>query len=539
MGYTAFVLTVCAEKNMSLLKSITTFGGWTLVSRITGFFRDMVLANYLGAGVVSDAFFVSFKLPNLFRSLFAEGAFTSAFVPIFSQKLVGEGKSSAINFAARAISVLAVFVGLFVLLMEVIMPAVVMVLAPGFINDAGKIELAVFLSRITFPFLLLVSIVSFQSGILNSLGKFAAPAAAPVILNITMIASVFVLMPFVATPAYRVAVSIPCAGVLEILWLHFFLKRQDVFIIPQKDVLTAAKSEEMKTLFKRIAPGIFGAGIYQINMLVDTILVSLVGTGAISWLYYANRLQQLPLGVVGAAIGVALLPILSRQLKSGANEEAIQTQDKAIEYGALLSIPAAVALAVLAEPIINILFQHGKFGATQTIMTSRALTAYALGLPLYVMVKALTPNFFARGDTKTPVKYSAVVLGANIVFSAVLMIPFGHVGIAFATTLAAGVSLYQYVHGLKKRGFWKFSPQLLKNIGKIIACSLLMGIILIIELKTLQLVFGHWLGLALWAKLFLLAVIGMIAVLAFLVMIKCCGVIDIFAFVIKFLRRGK
>ena len=198
---------------MSLIKSIATVGGCTAISRVAGFIRDILIARFLGASMAADAFFVALRFPNLFRSLFAEGAFTSAFVPIFSQKLVGEGKNSAINFAARAISVLAVFVGLFVLLMEVVMPAVVMVLAPGFINDAGKIELAVFLSRITFPFLLLVSVVSFQSGILNSLGKFAAPAAAPVILNITMIASVFVLMPFVATPAYRVAVSIPCAGI--------------------------------------------------------------------------------------------------------------------------------------------------------------------------------------------------------------------------------------------------------------------------------------------------------------------------------------
>ena len=235
---------------MSLLKSIATFGGWTLISRITGFLRDVVLANYLGAGIVSDAFFVALKLPNLFRSLFAEGAFTSAFVPIFSQKLVGEGKKQAIKFAAQAISVLALFVGIFVLLMAVFMPAVVMVLAPGFVEDAGKIELAVFLSRITFPFLLLVSIVSFQSGVLNSLGKFAAPASAPVILNLTMIASVFVLMPFISTPAYRIAIAVPTAGVLEILWLHFFLKRQDVFIKPQSDVFALVKTEEIKILFK-------------------------------------------------------------------------------------------------------------------------------------------------------------------------------------------------------------------------------------------------------------------------------------------------
>ena len=515
---------------MSLLRSVTTFGGWTLISRITGFFRDVVLANYLGAGLVSDAFFVSFKLPNLFRSLFAEGAFSAAFVPIFSQKLAGGDKKQAVKFAAQAISVLAVLVGLFVLIMEVIMPAVVMVLAPGFANDAGKIELAVFLSRITFPFLLLVSIVSFQSGILNSLGKFAAPAAAPVILNLTMITSVFVFMPFLDTPAYRIALAIPIAGVLEVLWLNYFLRREGVFVTPQKDVLNLISSDEIKMLFKRIAPGVFGAGIYQINMMVDTILVSLVGTGAISWLYYANRLQQLPLGVVGAAIGVAVLPILSKQVKSEDSIAARRTQDKAIEYGALLSMPAAAALIVLAAPTVNVLFQHGKFGGLQTLMTSKAVIAYALGLPLYVMVKAMAPNFFARGDTKTPVKYSAVVLLANLIFSAALMVPFGHVGIATATTIAAFVSVFQYVRGLKKRGYWSFSAELKKRMAKIFVCSTLMGVILYAERCLLTWWNPNWLEFSVIVKLLLLGIIGSVAVLAFLLMIKMCGIVDVFTF---------
>ncbi len=454
---------------MSLLKSITTFGGWTLISRITGFFRDVVLANYLGAGLVSDAFFVAFKLPNLFRSLFAEGAFTAAFVPIFSQKLVDDGKAGAVKFAARAISVLVVFVGLFVLLMELVMPAVVMLLAPGFASDAGKIELAVFLSRITFPFLLLVSVVSFQSGILNSLGKFAAPAAAPVILNLTMVASVFVLMPFIATPAYRITLGVPAAGVLEVLWLHYFLKRQDVFIRPQRRVFALAASDEIKTLFKRIAP----------------------------------------------------------------------TQDKAIEYGALMSVPAAVFMIVLAEPMVNILFQHGKFGAFQTQMTAQAVIVYAIGIPVYVMVKAMTPNFFARCDTKTPVKYSAVVLAANLLFALALMQPFGHVGIAAATTLAAFVSFYQYARGLSRYGYWRFSPELVRRIAKIVACSLLTGLFLFAETKGLNLLSGNWLELSTAVKLLLLAVICSAAGMLFLVLVKLCGIADVFAVAKAVLKRRK
>ncbi|MBR1601103.1 MAG: murein biosynthesis integral membrane protein MurJ [Alphaproteobacteria bacterium] len=465
---------------MSLFKSVATFGGLTFISRITGFLRDMVLANLLGASAMADAFVVAFKLPNLFRSLFAEGAFTSAFVPLFSQKLVAEGKKKSIFFAAQAISVLVVIVGLFVVLFEIGMPYVVDILAPGFYNDAGKSELAVELCRITFPFLLLISIVSFQGGILNSFEKFAAPAAAPIILNLTMIFSAYVFVPFMPTAAHGIALGITVAGFLEILWLNVFLRQIDVRIHPYMHIIKIMRNPEIETLFKRIAPGVIGAGIYQINMVVDTILVSLVGTGAISWLYYANRLQQLPLGVVGAAISVALLPILSKYLKSGDLDNARHTQDRAVEYGLLLSFPAAVLLIVLADPIVKLLFQHGKFTQTDALMTANAVVAYSIGLPVYVMTKALMPNFFARGDTVTPVKYGAVVFVTNLIFNLMLMRYYGHVGIAMATTISAFVSLLQYVLGLKKRGFWSFTIKLLKKMGKIIVASILMGVFVLV-----------------------------------------------------------
>lgn len=524
---------------MSLFKSIATFGGFTLVSRITGFFRDMALANYLGAGLISDAFFVAFKLPNLFRSLFAEGAFTSAFVPMLSQKLVGENREDALFFASRAISILAFFLGIFVLIMELLMPWVVELLAPGFVDDHGKIELATSLSRTTFPFLLFISVVSFQSGILNSLGKFAAPAAAPVILNLMMIISVFVFAPFGETPAHGIAFGVSFAGFMEIIWLTYFLHRENVYIRPQYNILELLKDNELRTLFKRIAPGVLGAGVYQINMVVDTILVSLVGTGAISWLYYANRLQQLPLGVVGAAISVAVLPILSRHLKSGDKEQARLVQDKAVEYGTLLSIPAAVALIILAVPIINILFQHGKFGALETQMTAQAVIAYTLGLPFYVLVKAMTPNFFARGDTKTPVKYSIVVLLTNLCFSVILMKPFGHVGIASATTIAAVVSFCQYCRGLRKRRFWKYSKELRRKTFKIFLCSLLMGGMLEGAMLLLDRQFGNWLHLGIMPKLGLFGLLCILGVATFAITAKIFGVLDIAEILNMFCKRKK
>ena len=510
---------------MSLFKSVATFGGLTFISRITGFLRDVVLANLLGAGAMADAFVVAFKLPNLFRSLFAEGAFTSAFVPLFSQKLVGEGKKKSIFFAAQAISVLVVIVGLFVVLFEIGMPYVVDVLAPGFYHDEGKSKLAVELCRITFPFLLLISIVSFQGGILNSFEKFAAPAAAPIILNLTMIFSAFVFVPFMPTAAHGIALGITVAGFLEILWLYFFLRRIDVRIHPHLHIVKIMRNPEIKTLFKRIAPGVVGAGIYQINMAVDTILVSLVGTGAISWLYYANRLQQLPLGVVGAAISVALLPILSKYLKAGDLQNARDTQNKAVEYGLLLSVPAAVLLIVLAEPIVKLLFQHGRFLLADSQMTANAVIAYSIGLPLYVMTKALMPNFFARGDTVTPVKYSAVVFVTNLTFNLILMRFYGHVGIAVATTIAAFVSLLQYIIGLKRRGYWNFEKPLIIKMLKIIGVSALMGVFVFAVNQQVLQYFPNYMT----HKLTLLAVIGFYGIIAlafFLIAAKIFNIIN-------------
>jgi putative peptidoglycan lipid II flippase len=512
---------------MSLFKSIATFGGFTLISRLTGFVRDMILANILGAGMISDAFFVSFKLPNLFRSLFAEGAFTSAFVPLFSQKLVQEGRKKSIFFAAQAVSVLVFFLLIFVLVFELFMPYVVQILAPGFVADQGKTELATTLCRITFPFLLCMSVVSFQAGILNSFEKFAAPAAAPIILNLVMIGSAFVFVPFSPTPAHGMALGITVAGFLEILWLGFFLKTQNVSLRPYYKISKILKNPEIRLLFKRIAPGVVGAGIYQINMVVDTILVSLVGTGAISWLYYANRLQQLPLGVVGAAISVALLPILSKQLKAGDLVQSTQTQNKAFEYGALLSLPAAVLMIVLAKPVVHILFEHGRFASTDTSMTAAAVTAYAVGLPCYVLVKALMPNFFARGDTVTPVKFSAVVFSVNLICNLLLMKPFGHVGIAMATSLAAFVSLFQYLYGLKKRGFWIISSDLKHRTFKIVVCAVLMGLCVLGAETGLDKLTGGWFRYGFVVKLGLLGILSIFGLATFLIFAKITHVLNV------------
>ena len=521
---------------MSFIKSIATFGGFTMISRVTGFIRDMIIANFLGAGAVSDAFLVSFKLPNLFRSLFAEGAFTSAFVPLFSSKLVASGKEDSIKFASSAISLLTFILIIFTLIFELFMPHVVKILAPGFIEDKEKIALTIDLCRITFPFLLFISIVSFQAGILNSIERFAAPASAPIILNIGIITSGLLSVVFLDMPVYGMAWGITISGIVEALWLKHFLNKENIKITPNIHIIETFKNNEIKTLFKRIAPGVLGAGIYQINMVVDTILVSLVSSGAVSWLYYANRLQQLPLGVIGAAISVALLPLLSKKLKANEIEEAKTTQDKAIFYGIIMSLPSAIIFICLADSLIQLLFEHGKFTSSDTINTANALKAYAIGLPAYVMVKALTPNFFARGDTITPVKYSVIVFISNLTLNLILMKPFGHTGIAIATSISAFVSLYQYIHGLKKRNHWEFSLQLIKQIKNVFICSLIMGITIYLTKYLLN----YYLTTNNIGFLILkLSIIGIIGLATFLISAKITGTIDITSIIRTILSRRK
>lgn len=521
---------------MSFIRSIATFGGFTMISRITGFVRDTLIAYFLGAGNISDAFLVSFKLPNLFRSLFAEGAFTSAFVPLFSSKLVASGKDESIRFAAKAISLLTALLIIFIILFEIGMPLIVKILAPGFISDPQKITLTISLCRITFPFLLFISIVSFQAGILNSFDRFAAPASTPIILNLGIIIAGIFSVNFLSMPVYGMAWGITLSGIIEVLWLKYFLNKEDIRIKPYLEIHRIFHDEEIRTLFKRIAPGVVGAGIYQINMVVDMILVSLVSAGAVSWLYYANRLQQLPLGVIGAAISVALLPLLSKKLKAGDKKDAADTQDKAVIYGLIMSLPAAVIFICLADSLVELLFEHGRFTTSDTAKTALALKAYAAGLPCYVMVKALMPNFFARGDTVTPVKYSAIVFIANFIMNILLMKPLGHIGIAIATSIAAFVSLYQYLHGLKKRGYWEMSKDLKLKIFDIFICTAVTGIVLLL----VQSIVNYYLPVKHIGYLVLkLSVIGTIGLATFLIIAKIKNVIDIISITKNLLLRRK
>lgn len=456
---------------MNLLGAITTVGGYTMLSRVLGFARDILIAALLGAGAVADCFFVAFRFPNLFRRLFAEGAFAAAFVPLFSTELERNGESAARAFADAAFSVLALALVAFVAVMEIVMPWAMWVLAPGFDAVAGKMALATELSRIAFPYLLFISLVSLQSGVLNSLGRFAAAAAAPVLLNLTLIAAMLTFADGEATAGHVLSWGVFAAGIVQFAWLAHHCRRHGMPVRLRRPRLTP----EVRLLGRRILPVVFGASLYQINLLVGTILASLVADGAVSFLYYADRVTQLPLGVVGVAVGTALLPALSRQLAAGDEAAARASQNRGLEFALLLTLPAAVALVVIAEPIIAVLFERGAFGPADTLATAWALMAYATGLPAYVLIRVLTPGFFAREDTSTPVRIAAVAMLANIVLNLVLMQIWGHVGIAAAAAVSAWLNAGLLALTLKRRGQLAPDTRLSRRGPRIVAASLVMG----------------------------------------------------------------
>ncbi len=502
---------------MSLIKSIATVSIYTMISRLLGFVRDMIIANVLGAGAVSDAFLVALKLPNLFRQLFAEGAFNAAFVPLFSGALT-ESKEKAESFASRSYAMLFIILLAFLIIMEIIMPFAMMVFAPGFDSIEGKMELATELTRIAFPFLLFVSLSSLQSGVLNSLGKFAIPAINPIILNITLILGAFCGKLCFPNVAYTLAFATSLAGIIQIMWLTYSLK-QDKFglSLDIKGLIKFGAGPEVRTLMRRIAPGILGAGIYQINLTVDTILVSLVSNGAVSWMYYANRLTQLPLGVIGVAISTALLPLLSSQIKQEKYTDANHSFNRALEFALVLTMPSAVAFLVIAEPMIITLFRHGQFELSDAHATAYCLMAYSFGLPAYVVSKVMMPAFFARGDTKTPVKIAGISFIFNFCSSVTLMLTFGYVGIAASSSISAWFSNFMYWRVLRKTKIVSFDDKMKKRARATMLSSIFMGLVLLSLQFTLHNFVPNWEDLHSIYKVIILATFVLVGGAAYLI----------------------
>ncbi len=461
-----------------MFRAVTTVGGYTLVSRITGFARDVLQATFIGAGTTADAFVIAFSLPNLFRSLFAEGAFSAAFVPIFSQILEREGQAKAKQFADDAFSVLGIVLLVFSILMIIAMPLVILLLAPGYADQPQQLAEIIELARIAFPYLLFVSLTALQSGVLNAMNRFAAAAAAPILLNLTLIAALLAGVGASETEQGRavfLAWGVFVAGILQFIWLALDCRRIGMRFKFVKPHLTPA----VKMLLLRMLPVAFGAGVYQLNVVINRSIASLVEEGAVSWLYYADRVNLLPVGVIGVAVGVALLPLLTRQIQAGNEEAALANQNRAIEISLLLTIPAAAGIAALAGPITATLFERGAFTASDREAVAAALFAFSLGLPAYVLNKTLTPGFFGRHDTKTPVKASAFALVINIALNLALMDRFGHVGIAMGTAISSWINVGILAFILHKRGYLKADARLKRRLPRaVIAAGLMIAVLL-------------------------------------------------------------
>src|SRR4051812_43308409 len=464
---------------MNLARSLGSVGGLTLVSRVLALVRDTLQASYVGAGFASDAFFVSFRLPNMFRALFAEGAFSAAFIPMFNRKVSEAGELSAgPRFAQQALAIL--FPVLLVLTAVMLIAAwpITLALSGGFDHPThDQFAFAVMLSRFTIPYLMLICLASLLGGILNSLDRFWVNAAAPILLNIAMVTALLV---FHGTPyetAQVQAISVPIGGVLQLAWLYLACRAAGVSLRPRMPKL----DPEVKRLMQLILPAAIGAGAVQLNLVVSTALSGyLLGEGSISYIYYADRVNQLPLGMIGIGLGTILLPTISRLLSAGEDAKAMDTQNRGMELALFLTLPAMIALIVAAEPIVRGLIQYGHFTPEDTVKCSWALAGFSIGLPSYILVKVLTPGYYARHDMKTPVRYAVQSVGVNLVGNLILIpvlarFGYGHVGPPLATALSSTLNVWMLYRTLRKRGHFDTDKQLRRRVPRLALAALIMG----------------------------------------------------------------
>ena len=463
---------------MSFLRATLTIGTMTILSRVLGFVRDVLSANIMGAGLVADAFFVALKLPNFFRRMTAEGAFSVSFVPLFTRTLQEDGREAAQDFASQAMLWMVAILLPLSILAIIFMNDVIFLIAPGFSSDPARYALGVTLSRITFGYLLLMSLVALLGGILNTFDRFAPFAAAPIVFNGVMIVMLVCATPFLPTAGHALAIGVLLSGVFQLVWMVIHLRRLKFHLFWQKLQFTP----KIKRLFKLMGPGIIGASAVQINLLVDIILASKLPIGAVSFLYYADRLNQLPLGLIGTAVGTALLPKLSAKFASNDHTSAEFLFNRALELTLLLTLPAATALAVMPHEIIAVLFERGAFTASDTLNTARALFVYAWGLPAYVAIKVFATSLYAREDTATPVKITVLCVAFNIALALALIKPLAHVGLALATTAAAWLQLAIFTVLMLRRKHLHFDAALRRNITKtILICAVMASIVMLVR----------------------------------------------------------
>jgi len=448
------------ESGSGLLRSSALVGSMTMTSRVLGLLRDIVIAAFVGASANADAFFVAFKIPNFLRRLFAEGAFSQAFVPVLAD-YKQEGSVAAVKaLVNRVAGVLGGTLLLITTLTILAAPVVTAIFAPGFVSQPLKYQLTSEMIRITFPYLLLISMTGFCGAILNSYGRFAVPAFTPVFLNLSLIFAATVAAPWFDEPVFALAWGVFFAGFIQLLFQLPSLYRLDLVPRPIWDT----KDEGVRRILKLMVPALFGVSVSQINLLLDTVLASFLPTGSVSWLYYSDRLAELPLGVFGIAIATVILPNLSAHRAAAREGRFSLTLDWAMRSVLLIGVPAAVALIMLAEPILITLFQYGALTPRDVDMAALSLRAYSLGLIAFMLVKVLAPGFYARKDTATPVKIGIVAMVANMVLNLLFVLPLmyywnvGHLGLALATSVAAYINAGLLLRGLLRAGVFNFQP---------------------------------------------------------------------------------
>ena len=472
---------------MRLLRSTAIVGLFTSASRVLGVVREMFLAMTLGAGPITDAFLTAFQFPNLFRRIFAEGAFNSAFVPLYAGKLAAEGETEAQIFARQVLSVLFTSMLIFVILAQIGMPWLMYLLGPGFVEDPGLFALAILLTQVTMPYLLMMSVSAMLSGILNSHGKFAAAAAAPVLLNLTLIGVMVFSDAGGGQLALYLSIGISVSGVLQTAWLWMSCRQLNVRLSLRLPRLT----RDTRRLIVLGVPGALAAGVTQINILV-TSSIATMEEGARSWLYFADRLYQFPLGVVGIAMGVVLLPTLSGRLRSGDDAGANNVMSRALEVSLALTLPAAAALATIPHFIVSGLYEHGAFTSHAVDMVSQALVAFAFGLPAFVLIKVLSPGFFARQDTFTPMLFAGLSVAINLGLGLALFFgPLGFLGLAIATAVAGWVNAILLAVTLYRRDLLKPDARLLYRLPRIVAAVALMSAFLALAGSQADWVIAH------------------------------------------------
>nr|WP_275668122.1 murein biosynthesis integral membrane protein MurJ [Nitrincola tibetensis] len=478
---------------VGLLRASGLVGLMTLLSRVMGLVRDVVVANYFGASGHADAFFVAFKIPNFLRRLFAEGAFAQAFVPVLSEYRTQRDHSAVQLLINRVAGSLGMILLLLSLIAMMAAPILAAIFAPGFyLAQDERFPLAADMLRITFPYLMLISLTAFCGAILNSYERFAVPAFTPVLLNLCLIGSALWLSPFFDPPVLALAWGVFLAGVMQLLFQLPFLAR--IRLLPRPQL--GWQDEGVKRIMTLMVPALFGVSVAQINLLLDTVLASFLQTGSVSWLYYSDRLVELPLGVFGIAIATVILPALSRNHAAKSDETFARTLDWAVRMILLIGLPAALALFVLAEPLITTLFHYGQMTDRDVFMAAMSLRAYAVGLLAFMLIKVLATGYFSRQDMKTPVRIAIWSMIANMVFNLMLVWSFDHVGLALATSLSAFLNAGMLLMGLIKVGVFRWQPGWLTVVVRLILANSLMLAALLYCVGPAEL----WLQASLWDR---------------------------------------